>query len=245
MKAAFSENGLQLTCNGFLFDEIIGLSAREVGFFEWSEHSIVQPDTDANAYGTPAGTATALFRALVTDRVADGQKAIERHAAILSLPSNIGQAMHKFNSLRWTWLSLQRGYYFRWFKWRHANRQFQLMGKPLEEYFSETIPDGASEYDYTEVYSCFDRTCKGRRFMTTAKGYLGWAPDNIYGTNEEQVRKGDKLAIIFGCSMPIVIRPQGKFFQVLGEAYIQGIMDGEALELLKSKECEARDFVFC
>jgi hypothetical protein len=119
------------------------------------------------------------------------------------------------------------------------------MGKPLDNYFSETIPDGASEYDYTEAYNCADRIIKGRRFMTTTKGYLGWAPDNMYGNDENQVRKGDKVAVLFGCSTPIVIRPYGNYFQVLGEAYVQGIMDGEAVEFLESGQCETRDFVFC
>jgi hypothetical protein len=43
--------------------------------------------------------------------------------------------------------------------------------------------------------------------MTTKHGYLGWAPDNLYGSDEGQARVGDKIGIIFGCSIPIVIRP--------------------------------------
>ena len=62
-------------------------------------------------------------------------------------------------------------------------------------------------------------------------GYLGWAPDNIYGSEEDQTRKGDLIGIIFGCSTPIVIRPHGKLFKVVGEAYVQGLMDGEAMEV--------------
>lgn len=81
--------------------------------------------------------------------------------------------------------------------------------------------------------------------MTTTNGHLGWVPDNMYGNDENQVRKGDKIAVLFGCSTPIVIRPHGNCFQVLGEAYVQGFMDGEALEFLESGQCESRDFIFC
>jgi len=81
--------------------------------------------------------------------------------------------------------------------------------------------------------------------MTTKHGYLGWAPDNLYDSDEDHAKVGDKIAILFGCSTPIVIRPQGNCFLALGEAYVQGLMDGEALKFLKSGQCEAPDFLFC
>jgi hypothetical protein len=122
---------------------------------------------------------------------------------------------------------------FRWERRRSTYEDFWLGDQRLDDYFTNTIPDDASEDGYTEVYSCFDRTCMGRRFMTTENGYLGWAPDNMYGTDDKQTKKGDLITIIFGCSTPLVIRPCGRDFQVIGEAYVQGLMDGEAIELLK------------
>jgi hypothetical protein len=94
------------------------------------------------------GVAKALYHALVADGVAGGQKARERHAAILNLPSTFGRGQAQFRRLGWKWLSTQKGYYFRWEKWRLANREFCLMGRLLDD----EIPDGASEYDYTEVF---------------------------------------------------------------------------------------------
>jgi hypothetical protein len=245
MKISFSDDDLHLTCRGFMVDEISGLTARELGYFKWAKQSIVQPKEEKTAYGNSEGVAKAIYRTLVMDRVAGGEKASERHAAILSLPCMFPTWLEQFERLGWGWLFRQKGYYFRWERWRQANKDFRLMGKTLDEYFSETIPDDALEYDYTEVYSCFDRTSKGRRLMTTKHGYLGWAPDNLYGSDEDQARVGDKIAIIFGCSTPIVIRPQGNHFLVLGEAYVQGLMDGEALKSLKSGQCDVQDFLFC
>jgi hypothetical protein len=223
------------------------LTTRETGYFDWAERTIIQPDQKTNAYGSSEGAAVALYHALVVDRVAGGQKAEERHKAILSLPvlSYSAGGLEQFKKLGWIWLSKQERYYFRWAKWRLRNQNFQLMGKPLGQYFQDTIPDDADEYTYTEVYSCFDRTCKGKRLMTTAKGYLGWAPDNMFGDDIDQVMRGDLIAILYGCSTPVAIRPFGDQFQVLGEAYIQGLMEGEALEFLKNGECKERDFVFC
>jgi len=122
---------------------------------------------------------------------------------------------------------------------------FRLGHKRLHDYFSDQIPFDASEYDFTEVYSCFDRTSQKRRFMLTHNGYMGWAPDNIFGSRDAQTKSGDLIAILFGCSTPIVIRPHGEYFKVVGEAYVQGLMDGEAMELLESEKVKARSFTFC
>lgn len=103
----------------------------------------------------------------------------------------------------------------------------------------------ASELDYSEVYSCFDRASQKRRFMVTKNGYMGWAPDNIYGKANQQTKKGDLIVILFGCSTPIVIRPRGSRFQVIGEAYVQGFMDGEALGLKESGGWQRQRFTFC
>lgn len=35
--------------------------------------------------------------------------------------------------------------------------------------------------------------------------------------------------------MPVVIRPFREGYQILGEAYIQGMMDGEILELMRQE----------
>jgi len=244
-EASFSNGDLHLTCRGFVIDRISGLTARGDGYFSWLKDSIVQPDRGNTIYGDAAATAKALYCALVADRVGNGQRASNRHAAILSLPSTFRSAKPQFGRLGWNWLASQEDYYFRWELWRSANDGFRLGNRRLGSYFRNRIPNGASEYDYIDVYTCFDRTCQSRRFMTTSNGYLGWAPDNIYGSDEDQTRKGDLISVIFGCSTPIVIRPHGKLFKVVGEAYVQGLMDGEAMRFLESGDFQVQDFTFC
>lgn len=196
-------------------------------------------------YGSFEQTSNALYRTLVADRVGRGQKAGERHAVILSLPSTFQVASYQFEEMGWTWLESQDGYYFRWERWRAANEDFMLGDFRLDYFFSDVIPTDASEYDYTEVYACFDRTCQKRRFMLTRNGYMGWAPDNIFGSAEDQTKEGDLIVILLGCSTPIVVRPYGEHFQVVGEAYVQGQMEGEALQLLESEKADKRSFTFC
>ncbi|KAF1922698.1 HET-domain-containing protein [Didymella exigua CBS 183.55] len=63
---------------------------------------------------------------------------------------------------------------------------------------------------------------KGRTFCrTAAQGLLGWVPKNSV--------TGDVVAVLTGGTMPIVLRPHDGYCTVVGDAYVHGIMDGEAL----------------
>jgi len=244
----FSSDGLLLSCDGFIVDRINGLSARGTSYFTWDEDSIVQPERWTSVYGDWDSTAEALYRTLVMDRVAGGGKATERHAAILSLPTSFrvdGQES-EFAKRGWSWLAGQERYYVRWEKFRALNKYFQLGHCYLDDFFKgRKMPQDASEYDYSEVFSCFDRSFIKKRFMATANGYLGWAPDNIFGHASQSTKPGDLIAVLFGCSAPVVIRPFNTHFQVIGEAYVQGIMEGEALEGLHAGKFKSQRFTFC
>jgi hypothetical protein len=64
-----------------------------------------------------------------------------------------------------------------------------------------------------------------RRFCVTSNDRLAWIP---MGSED-----GDEIYIIRGARVPFVLRPQGNGqFVLIGECYIQGLMDGEALSLL-------------
>ncbi|KAL2075087.1 hypothetical protein VTL71DRAFT_29 [Oculimacula yallundae] len=244
MESKFSDDGQYLACRGFIVDEVDGLSARENGYFGWDSTTIHQPLSKKCMYQGSHSVVEALYKTLVLDRVSEGQRANEKHSVILTLPEQFEDAKRQFDSFSWKWLGNQEGYYFRWGEWRRANRQFEVFGQPLGDYFSDEIPIDASEYDYTEAYSCNNRTSQGRRFLTTMNGYMGWGPDNMYGGPTQQIQPGDKIVILFGCSTPIVIRPKGECYQVLGEAYIHGLMDGEGLAFLTTGQCHDQEFVF-
>jgi hypothetical protein len=243
--SSFSSDCRLLTCSGFIVDSISGLSACGHGYFAWDKSTIVQPESWTSVYGDVDATARALCRTLVLDRVEGGKRANDRHFAIFHLPSTYQSAYPQFRERGWTWLSGQAGYYFRWSRFREANKDFQLGRDRFDNFFDDQIPPDALEFDYSEVYACIDRSGKKRRLMTTRHGYLGWAPDNSYGDGNDQTRAGDLIAVLFGCSTPIVIRPHGPHFQVLGEAYVQGLMDGEAMELLDGGNFQSQRFTFC
>lgn len=57
-------------------------------------------------------------------------------------------------------------------------------------------------------------------FFVTSNGYIGTGPLSTGA--------GDKVAILSGFAAPLILRAIGPHRQVVGAAYIHGIMQGEA-----------------
>lgn len=66
-----------------------------------------------------------------------------------------------------------------------------------------------------------------RRFCVTAEGRIGLVPHNALA--------GDLVVVLHGAQVPFVIRPSaatgGRQYELVGECYVHGLMDGEALNL--------------
>jgi hypothetical protein len=90
---------------------------------------------------------------------------------------------------------------------------------------------GLKGYQMTVV-----RTTRNRKFFVTRNGYLGLGPCDI--------SPGDEVYLISGSKVPFVLRKvehlenvspengssSSAVFRIIGDAYVHGIMDGEALE---------------
>ena len=75
-----------------------------------------------------------------------------------------------------------------------------------------------------------------KRLITTRRDFLGLAP--------EVCRKGDLICILYGCSVPIILRkrhtnPFANHYEFIGECYVHGLMDGEALAIQRKEHREA------
>lgn len=113
----------------------------------------------------------------------------------------------------------------------------------------EDSPPDKALYDYD--VGAFNRTYRavsvGRRFIATKKGYIGFAPENC--------KKGDLAVVLAGGDVPYVLRREATIdplpntngspqcYTILGDAYIHGIMDGEAFEQLDETKGELEEFV--
>lgn len=74
-----------------------------------------------------------------------------------------------------------------------------------------------------------------RRLCTTQTGFLGLAPNEI--------KIGDTVAIILGCNYPVLLRPFDNGFKYVGECYIDGMMEGEAIEAANNGQYQIEDIV--
>ncbi|PMD26404.1 hypothetical protein NA56DRAFT_698587 [Hyaloscypha hepaticicola] len=61
-----------------------------------------------------------------------------------------------------------------------------------------------------------------RRLCRTTGGFIGLVPSHA--------REGDEVCIVRGTRVPLLLRACGEFWLFIGECYIHGIMDGEALQ---------------
>lgn len=76
----------------------------------------------------------------------------------------------------------------------------------------------------TRFMHSFRVWCYNRRFYRSDQGRVGWAQD--------QARPGDKLCVFNGVAVPLILRPtESGSFEVVGDTYVQGIMDGEVLDI--------------
>lgn len=164
----------------------------------------------------------------------------------ISLPP-LTLCAHSFVQRGWAWLASQEVYYFRRELWREADDGLELGdGLPLRTYFDDAIPMTRPDPTTTMFTAPMTaRAGKERRLRLTQRGFVGWTPDNMYSDGQNQTRVGVVICVLFGCSVPLVVRPRGDRWQVVGEAYVQEAMDGEALVLLESGECAAQMFTFC
>ncbi|KAF2132910.1 heterokaryon incompatibility protein [Dothidotthia symphoricarpi CBS 119687] len=86
----------------------------------------------------------------------------------------------------------------------------------------------------------------GRRFARTEKGRVGLVP--FIGSQARSAdRRGSVIAVLHGCSVPVVLHPveqsvDGKLskYRLAGDCYIEGVMHGKAVDW---KESEAKTFV--
>ena len=67
-----------------------------------------------------------------------------------------------------------------------------------------------------------------QRFCVSSSGILGLGP--------EAIKQGDKICILLGCSLPVILRPIDNHYILIGRAYMDGYMTGEAMEKIETQE---------
>jgi len=214
-----------LECRGIAFDTVDG-----VGVMHRREQSSwlstnsgdtvpVQPRSDQNAYANTEGAATALWKTLTANRDVNGDEAPGSYAELLRpcLDRSHGSLVYISEFVS-------------------SNAIFKVFGKDLADYFNfeEDSTSEKSRLVSYEVANQARRCLTSRKLITTKGGYLALAP--------LRTQRGDVISILFGCSTPMVLRPFGSHYRLIGEAYVYGIMDGEGTEDYLSRRQRAELF---
>ncbi|KAH7410471.1 heterokaryon incompatibility protein-domain-containing protein [Phaeosphaeria sp. MPI-PUGE-AT-0046c] len=85
----------------------------------------------------------------------------------------------------------------------------------------KTYMEGIDELGDDQLRVAITCAHSGRRGMASERGSIGLVPMNA--------RAGDVVAVLTGGRVPIILRPEAGYYTVVGDAYVHGIMDGEAM----------------
>lgn len=93
----------------------------------------------------------------------------------------------------------------------------------------------------TATWALMQRMRTERCLFATERGYIGIGPS--------WAEVGDKISIMSGGSVPLLIRESGTngagepLHKLVGECYVHGIMNGEAVEMARIESLQSQEFV--
>ncbi|KAK6331355.1 hypothetical protein TWF730_004436 [Orbilia blumenaviensis] len=111
---------------------------------------------------------------------------------------------------------------------------------------AESVPPNKKHFSLSEIY-------KDNKLNEAEEA----PPTELFGLCPGSTKAGDFLCIIYGCSVPVILRPiddfsnkgprrlykgkdigcsQSSRYSVVGEAYVHGKMDGEAIDTYLAAE---------
>jgi hypothetical protein len=106
----------------------------------------------------------------------------------------------------------------------------------LSFYSHTEIGDSNRDCDLMKTCKAFEAGTRRRRITITKDGYIGAVP--------EETQSGDLICVLFGCSVPVVLRKRSEAeYLFVGECYLHGFMDAEAIAMQVKGHLKAQDFV--
>lgn len=99
------------------------------------------------------------------------------------------------------------------------------------------IPDPEGIKLLKRLCNSLDSGTQGRRLILSK--------DIEFGSGPEHVQEGDMIYVLIGCSVPVILRKAEKDsgFRLVGECYLHGFMDGEALKMRDEGKVVAHDIM--
>lgn len=228
-----------LNCRGVIIDSVDGLG----GIPAQEDRLIqsIQSTSPANTTVTDAAeTEGDMFQQLVRSLVLNRQdKYLEANAPIPQYGKELTQLVKFANAGD----ELETSGPLWFLGWWTLNKNLCIRGLSIEHICQKeanaSLPLAAGDHIPKHSKSVFSRIRgvmggKIRRLMATKEGYFGVGP--------RRTQKEDLVCVLYGCSVPVILRrcvaddePEN-LFKFVGECYVDGLMDGEALGLGKEVE---------
>jgi len=62
------------------------------------------------------------------------------------------------------------------------------------------------------------------------------------GLGTESLCSSDIIVVLLGCDVPVILRKVEDHYVLIGECFVLGLMDGEAMEMLDQREVNLQTF---
>lgn len=226
-----------LVCKGIKIDTIDGLSrcyghssiSKVYGADLPSDIAVPARQTQ-NAYGSKIALQEAIWRTAV------GNRDLQNNSGSPA-PAEYDLLLDATQTLRNKPAS-SAGVLARYEEFLGMNAEFLLAGKPLAHYFGKNALTEPKEIRVmNEALTRMDRFMLTRRLVVTEKGLIG--------ATYPFAERGDVIFVFEGCGNPILMRPMGQRFMLVGQIYVHGIMYGEAWNGLEDGRYEMQDLIIC
>jgi hypothetical protein len=113
-------------------------------------------------------------------------------------------------------------------------KSFLVLGKKDNAAIPESVIEAEAKRIMDAWISVILRRVWDRRFFISSSKAMGFA--------SEEVVEGDLICIPLGCCHPVILRKVEDHYINLGEAYVDGYMYGEAMEMLETGELKLEEF---
>lgn len=123
---------------------------------------------------------------------------------------------------------------------RQVLSQLELMDKgniallDKQNPYLKALQEHAAGGDPVAYASLARNFCLNRRFFITSNSHLGVGP--------RWTQKGDLVCVLFGGGVPYVLSPKGKNYTFIGQSYVHGLMEGQAIDAWRKGELEDEIF---
>lgn len=105
---------------------------------------------------------------------------------------------------------------------------------PYTDQIIELLKAHASPGNADRFHGLCKYACARRMFIRLANEWRGVGPFTV--------REGDIVVVLFGSRVPFVLRQQGDTYRLIGDCYMHGLMDGEAIQMWKDNQLRVEEF---